>query len=137
MPAGPLYERDAEVVVGVGKAADARHVKFMMVQGRLAASLCRSSRSSRAVVPSSLLESPRVDPSRGNIVATLLTRRTACSVTPRSQSNRWPWVIGLGSPVSLTMRYSRRSGQAYYHPQTGLCIGDVRVLPEGRMDDQR
>ena len=35
-----------------------------------------SSRSSHAVVPSSLLESPRVDPGLGNIVATLLARRT-------------------------------------------------------------
>ena len=38
----------------------------------MALSLCRSSRSSHAVVPSSLLESPRVDPGLGNIVAALL-----------------------------------------------------------------
>ena len=41
-----------------------------------------------------LLESPRVDPGLGNIVATLLARRTCLfTVTSRSQSNRWPWVI--------------------------------------------
>ena len=45
-------------------------------KGLLAINLCWSSRSSHAVVPSSLLESPRVDPSLGNIVATLLGGRT-------------------------------------------------------------
>ena len=34
-------------------------------------------------------------------------------------------MIGLGSPVSSTMRYSRRSGKASYHPQLvsqqGVC----------------
>ena len=34
-------------------------------------------------------------------------------------------MIGLGSPVALTMRYSRRSGQASYYSQIGLATGCV------------
>ena len=58
-------------------------------------------------------------------------------MTSRSQSNREPLAIGFGSKVSSAMRYSRRSSRTYYHPQTGFCIGDVRVLPEEHMDDQK
>ena len=50
----------------------------------------------------------------------------AFSLTSRSQSNRGPLAIGLGSPVSSTMRYSRRSGQpSYTTPPIGLAAGCV------------
>ena len=61
-----------------------KHTIFQVHDGKglLATSLYRASRSSGAVVPSRPRESPRIDPSLGNIVATLLSSGRASRSKP-------------------------------------------------------
>ena len=71
----------AHVVGDNGGGGDGAQQRLISAWSSLI-NLCRSSRSSHAAVPSSLLESLRIDPRLGNIVATLLSSGRASRSKP-------------------------------------------------------